>query len=148
LKIASQIGDNILAYRTGKGFFVFTKNHIYTRFDDLEHLALLYLFATIETKLALTPWIWPNEAVFGWDYRQQDNRNSVGNAQKQELNFQDLIKQLEQKRNQLASTPSIRPVEGWITSKFGNRLSPFTGQKDFHSEFLRTLTLLKISVLL
>jgi murein DD-endopeptidase MepM/ murein hydrolase activator NlpD len=54
-------------------------------------------------------------------------------AKKQALDFKDLIKMLEQKRNLLASTPSIRPVGGWITSKFGYRNSPFTGKKQFHS---------------
>ena len=49
------------------------------------------------------------------------------------LDFTTLIKELEQKRNLLASTPSIRPVNGWITSKFGYRKSPFTGQKEFHA---------------
>jgi len=54
-------------------------------------------------------------------------------AQQQELNFEDLIKHLEKKKNLLASTPSIRPVDGWITSKFGYRKSPFTGKRTFHS---------------
>lgn len=54
-------------------------------------------------------------------------------ARQQALDFEDLIKELEQKRNLLASTPSIRPVDGWITSRFGYRKSPFTGRKEFHS---------------
>jgi murein DD-endopeptidase MepM/ murein hydrolase activator NlpD len=33
----------------------------------------------------------------------------------------------------LASTPSIWPVRGYLSSKFGNRVDPFTGQPDFHS---------------
>src|SRR5262245_8096984 len=33
----------------------------------------------------------------------------------------------------LASTPSIWPVRGYLSSKFGNRLDPFTSQPDFHS---------------
>ncbi|WP_299976454.1 M23 family metallopeptidase [Desulfobacula sp.] len=54
-------------------------------------------------------------------------------AQKQTLDFEHLIKLLEQKRNLLASTPSIKPVDGWISSRFGYRTSPFTGQKEFHA---------------
>jgi pectate lyase len=73
LKMASKIGDNILAQRLVKGFFVSSKSHIYTRFDALEHLSLLHLFAAIESKSELVPWVWPNEACFGWDYRQQSN---------------------------------------------------------------------------
>ncbi|MEN8210670.1 MAG: peptidoglycan DD-metalloendopeptidase family protein [Thermodesulfobacteriota bacterium] len=51
----------------------------------------------------------------------------------QVLDFTNLIKELEQKRNLFASTPSIRPVKGWISSRFGYRKSPFTGRKEFHS---------------
>jgi murein DD-endopeptidase MepM/ murein hydrolase activator NlpD len=32
-----------------------------------------------------------------------------------------------------AATPSIWPIAGWISSGFGNRRDPFTGQGDFHS---------------
>lgn len=32
----------------------------------------------------------------------------------------------------LASTPSIWPVRGYLSSRFGNRTDPFTGQFDFH----------------
>jgi murein DD-endopeptidase MepM/ murein hydrolase activator NlpD len=32
----------------------------------------------------------------------------------------------------LASTPSIWPVRGYLSTSFGNRLDPFTGLKDFH----------------
>ena len=35
-------------------------------------------------------------------------------------------------RQQLASTPSIWPVRGYLSASFGNRLDPFTGQPDFH----------------
>lgn len=31
-----------------------------------------------------------------------------------------------------ASTPSIWPVQGWVTSEFGSRFSPFTGMPKFH----------------
>ena len=32
----------------------------------------------------------------------------------------------------LASTPSVWPVRGYLSSQFGNRTDPFTGQFDFH----------------
>jgi len=33
----------------------------------------------------------------------------------------------------LASTPSIWPVRGYLSATFGNRIDPFTGQRDFHT---------------
>lgn len=46
--------------------------------------------------------------------------------------FSSIVKQLEGKQNLLAATPSIRPVKGWISSRFGYRVSPFTGRRQFH----------------
>jgi len=46
--------------------------------------------------------------------------------------FESLLKYLEDQRNLLASTPAISPVRGWITSRFGYRISPFTGKREFH----------------
>jgi len=43
-----------------------------------------------------------------------------------------LLKQLEDKRHGLASMPSIWPVRGWLTSRFGARISPFTGRRHHH----------------
>ncbi|MCD4716955.1 MAG: M23 family metallopeptidase, partial [Desulfobacterales bacterium] len=43
-----------------------------------------------------------------------------------------LYKFLENQKMLLASTPSIRPAKGWMSSGFGHRVSPFTGQKEFH----------------
>jgi murein DD-endopeptidase MepM/ murein hydrolase activator NlpD len=39
----------------------------------------------------------------------------------------------EDQKGLLASTPSIWPTKGWLTSRFGHRLSPFTGDKEFHN---------------
>lgn len=66
------------------------------------------------------------------EMHQQVSQTNLA-AKKQALDFEHLIKLLEQKRNLLASTPSIKPVDGWITSGFGYRISPFTGQREFHS---------------
>jgi murein DD-endopeptidase MepM/ murein hydrolase activator NlpD len=46
--------------------------------------------------------------------------------------FQELIVSLESQKSLLAATPSIRPSVGWISSVFGFRTSPFTGQREFH----------------
>lgn len=55
---------------------------------------------------------------------------TVATIQKKDM--QGLLKELQSKRNVLAATPSIRPTEGWKTSSFGYRRSPFTGRKEFH----------------
>jgi len=43
-----------------------------------------------------------------------------------------LQKFLEGQKNLLASTPSIWPTKGWLSSGFGYRESPFTGENEFH----------------
>lgn len=43
-----------------------------------------------------------------------------------------LYKFLENQKNMLACTPSIWPTRGWLSSGFGNRISPFTNEKEFH----------------
>ncbi len=55
-----------------------------------------------------------------------------GAASKQETSLQMLIEYFEDKRSLYASTPSVWPVRGWVTSPFGNRTSPFTGIPTFH----------------
>ncbi|MDI6688379.1 MAG: M23 family metallopeptidase [Desulfobacterales bacterium] len=50
----------------------------------------------------------------------------------QKQGFESLLKHLEDQRNLLASTPAILPVNGWISSRFGYRISPFTGLREFH----------------
>jgi murein DD-endopeptidase MepM/ murein hydrolase activator NlpD len=37
-----------------------------------------------------------------------------------------------EQRAQLASTPSIWPIRGYLSASFGNRIDPFTGLRDFH----------------
>lgn len=46
--------------------------------------------------------------------------------------FKSLLIKLKDKRNLLASTPSIWPAKGWISSTFSYRTSPFTGRREFH----------------
>jgi murein DD-endopeptidase MepM/ murein hydrolase activator NlpD len=45
----------------------------------------------------------------------------------------DAVRDNVEKRRSLAdATPSIWPVAGWLTSSFGNRRDPFTGDPNFH----------------
>jgi murein DD-endopeptidase MepM/ murein hydrolase activator NlpD len=55
-----------------------------------------------------------------------------GAAARQETSLQMLIEYFEDKRSLYASTPSVWPVRGWVTSPFGNRTSPFSGILKFH----------------
>jgi hypothetical protein len=51
----------------------------------------------------------------------------------QERTLAEIASQLESKRAHLAATPAIWPTKGWLTSRFGSRVSPFTNQKQFHA---------------
>jgi len=47
-------------------------------------------------------------------------------------NLNTLVRFFEQQTTKLASTPTIWPTTGWLTSAFGSRIDPFTGKKTFH----------------
>jgi murein DD-endopeptidase MepM/ murein hydrolase activator NlpD len=47
--------------------------------------------------------------------------------------FEELVEKLQGESLRLASTPSILPARGWLTSGFGYRTSPFTGRPQFHA---------------
>jgi murein DD-endopeptidase MepM/ murein hydrolase activator NlpD len=73
-------------------------------------------------------------------------RDSLPPAQLPDLSLQDLsrsVSDLTERSARLtefykdqqalfAATPSIWPVRGYLSSNFGNRADPFTGQRDFH----------------
>lgn len=44
-----------------------------------------------------------------------------------------LVEALEIKGQRLASLPSVWPAQGWLTSGFGTRISPFTGRPQHHA---------------
>lgn len=59
-------------------------------------------------------------------------RDLKRDSQLEEIIQQDLIVFMNESTQKLASIPSIVPSQGFITSRFGYRLSPFTGSKRLH----------------
>jgi murein DD-endopeptidase MepM/ murein hydrolase activator NlpD len=53
-------------------------------------------------------------------------------ARLEEVQQQELVQNLLVKQETLATTPSIWPAEGWVSSPFGYRVSPFTGKRELH----------------
>ena len=54
-------------------------------------------------------------------------------AEQQLLSLTELVSFFEAQENLLAHTPSIWPIRGWMTSRFGVRNDPYTGEKAMHS---------------
>ena len=54
-------------------------------------------------------------------------------AESQAESLDALLESLAGKHERLASSPSIWPAKGWLTSRYGYRTSPFTNRKQFHA---------------
>ncbi|HZI16138.1 MAG TPA: M23 family metallopeptidase, partial [Myxococcus sp.] len=53
-------------------------------------------------------------------------------ATRQEQSLQELQAYFQDQKSMLASTPSIWPARGWVTSDFGQRLDPYTADRVMH----------------
>lgn len=53
-------------------------------------------------------------------------------AHSQKTSFSELLSFLKRRKSILAATPSLWPVEGWVTSEFGTRKAPYGGTIEFH----------------
>lgn len=71
----------------------------------------------------------------GKDYRTLAIRidRAIQDTQLREQSILDLWETLSERQSLLSSTPNIKPAKGWYSSKFGYRISPFTGKASLHA---------------
>jgi murein DD-endopeptidase MepM/ murein hydrolase activator NlpD len=63
---------------------------------------------------------------------QQDLAFLQSIAGSEERTLEQLTQAAQGRQARWAATPSVWPVKGWVTSGFGQRVSPFTGQMAMH----------------
>ncbi|MBN2245344.1 MAG: peptidoglycan DD-metalloendopeptidase family protein [Candidatus Aminicenantes bacterium] len=73
----------------------------------------------------------PSNPILDEDLKRLENMNK--HAGGIENNLIKLTAFFEDQTIELAQTPSIMPVQGWLTSAFGYRDDPFTGKRAFHA---------------
>ncbi len=64
-------------------------------------------------------------------HQSLDNLDTEISVQTQEK--ADLLEFLDSQKSMFACTPSVWPAKGWVSSRFGYRISPFTNEREFHS---------------
>jgi len=67
------------------------------------------------------------------DAATADMETLVATARAREQSFAAIQKYVDGKRSLLSSKPTAWPVHGWISSGFGSRVSPLSGEKGFHA---------------
>jgi len=76
----------------------------------------------------------PSASPDGWLGQLDARASDLGvDAEARVESLGSLLTQLEDKQDKLASSPSIWPSKGWLTSRFGPRVSPFTGRRQMHA---------------
>lgn len=58
---------------------------------------------------------------------------AVKETQLKEQSVIDLWESLSERQSLLNATPNIKPARGWLTSRFGYRVSPFSGKSVLHA---------------
>jgi len=56
----------------------------------------------------------------------------AGEARRQETSLRELSHYFDEQSALLENTPSVWPVQGWVTSEFGMRDDPYTGSRTMH----------------
>ncbi len=97
--------------------------------DPFQFLKNLFGFKVLNNAQG-SYWTMDTSVFDGVEYRIE---NLEKKAQLTETKLSDLWSRLSEKKDILISTPSISPVRGtWLSSRFGYRIDPFTGQKTLH----------------
>ncbi len=64
---------------------------------------------------------------------KEDIEKLTRQAKLQRESYEEILARLSDKQKQLNSTPSIRPLpSGFVSSRFGRRMDPFTGRSSTH----------------
>jgi murein DD-endopeptidase MepM/ murein hydrolase activator NlpD len=132
---AAQVAQGLVELENGMSRLRKFEARLRTAFDldrDYYNQETLLGIGGGETSLA--------DMVSGLDVRQSDLAAQVdrdlermkGRVEAQEQGFSELVSFLEDRKSLLASTPSIMPVRGWVTSAFRRRNDPFTGNAVWH----------------
>jgi len=58
---------------------------------------------------------------------------AVRETQLKEQSVIDLWESLSERQSLINATPNIKPARGWLTSRFGYRMSPFSGKATMHA---------------
>jgi murein DD-endopeptidase MepM/ murein hydrolase activator NlpD len=68
----------------------------------------------------------------GFEDEETDLADLAKMADQLDGKFQQVVAQVDDKSLLLASTPSVWPVRGWVSSNFGSRRDPMSGLNQFH----------------
>jgi len=123
-------------------------DQINTRMADLKEFEnKIKVMVNLDTDEQVTQFL----GIGGSDFSLLETEDSAGNAGRQlislmhqslenintEISVQaqektEIFDFIERQKSMFACTPSIAPTDGWISSRFGYRISPFTNEKEFH----------------
>ena len=93
-----------------------------------------------ERKLAIGPVGKPDERTPGPAPAARESLSALpgglasleDEASRQESSLRELQEYFDDQKSLLASTPSVWPTRGWVTSDFGLRLDPYTAERMMH----------------